>query len=136
MHLITKPNIKKYYRTIGYINLVFSILLVILINDIELIERFYALVAINVGYHMLYYFYSGIYNSTKKMRSLNSFNKNIGGIMLGVFAMFGILASFFLVYTFIIKVFLNNEFISLFALCLPFGLLFGAYSLWLDITEE
>ena len=89
-----------------------------------------------IVYHMLYLFYSSIYKGSTKMISNNSFNKNVGGIMLGLFALFGMLASFFLIYVFVSNAISFNEYYRLFAICIPFGLFLGAYSLWTDIKNE
>ncbi|WP_417799751.1 hypothetical protein [Tenacibaculum sp.] len=99
-------------------------------------ERFFTVLAINVAYHMLYYFFSGIYRRTEKMRSHNDFNKSIGGIMIRIFAMFGILASILVAYIFVSDAITNNEYYRLFAICIPFGILLGAYSLWIDIQND
>ena len=133
---MTKTEIKKYHKLIGYLNLILSILFLIFSRENELTERLFAVLAINVGYHMLYYFFSGIYRGTEKMRSYNDFNKNIGGIMIGMFAIFGILTSIFLAYIFLSDAMANNEYERLFAICIPFGILLGAYSLWIDIRDE
>jgi hypothetical protein len=133
---MTKSDIKKYHRTIGFLNLILSILYLIFSRDSELIERLFAVLAINIGYHMLYYFYAGIYKGSTQMRNNNSFNKNIGGIMLGIFAMFGMLASVFLIYVFISNAISFNEYYRLFAICIPFGLFLGSFSLWTDIKNE
>jgi len=133
---MNKSEIKKYYKRIGYLNLILSILFLIFSREIELTERLFAVLAINVGYHMLYYFFSGIYKRTKRMRSHNDFNKSIGGIIIGMFAIFGILASVFLAYIFVSEAITYNEYFRLFAICIPFGILLGAYSLWIDVRNE
>lgn len=133
---MTKSDIKKYYRLIGYLNLILSILYLFFSRDRELTERLFPAIAMNIGYHMCYYFYAGIYKRTKKMRILNNFNKNIGGMVLRVFAVFGMFASFFVIYLFVSDAISLNEYHRLLALCIPFGLLLGSYSLWTDIREE
>ncbi len=133
---MTKSDIKKYYRIIGYVNLVLSILYLIISRENELTERIFAVITINVGYHMLYIFYAGIYNGTTRFRKKNNFNRNTGGMMLRIFAMFGMLASFFLIYVFISNAISLNEYYRLFTICIPFGLFLGSYSLWTDLKEE
>ncbi len=133
---MTKPEIIKYHKIIGYLNLILSILFLIFSRENELTERFFTVLAINVAYHMLYYFFSGIYRRTEKMRSHNDFNKSIGGIMIRIFAMFGILASILVAYIFVSDAITNNEYYRLFAICIPFGILLGAYSLWIDIQND
>ncbi|EDP70744.1 hypothetical protein FBALC1_08293 [Flavobacteriales bacterium ALC-1] len=133
---MTKSGIKKYHKIIGYLNLILSVLYLIFSRESELIERLFAVLAINVGYHMVYYFFAGIYKGTKLTRSHNDFNKSIGGIMIGLFAIFGFLASIFLIYIFVHDAITMNEYYRLFAICIPFGILLGAYSLWIDIRNE
>ena len=133
---MTKSNIKKYHKLIGYLNLILSIFYLIFSRESELTERLFAVLAINVGYHMLYYSFAGIYKGTKRMRSHNDFNNSIGGIMIGMFAIFGFLASIFLTYIFVSEAITYNEYYRLFAICIPFGILLGAYSLWIDVRDE
>ncbi len=133
---MTNFDIKKYYKIIGYINLVFSLLSLFYMRENDWQERIIAVVGINVAYHMLYLFYSNIYISSTKMRNNNSFNKSVGGIMLGLFAMFGMFGSFVLIYAFISNAIYSDEYYRLFTICIPFGLFLGAYSLWKDLKKE
>ncbi len=134
--MMTKSEIKKYHKIIGYLNLILSILFLIFSRENELIERFFAALTLNIGYHMLYYFFSGIYRRTEKMRSHNNFNKSIGGFMIKTFAMFGVLTSILVAYIFISDAITKKEYYRLFAICIPFGILLGAYSLWIDSQNE
>jgi hypothetical protein len=133
---MTKSEIKKYHKLIGYLNLILSILYLIFSRESELTERLFAVLSINVGYNIPYYFFAGIYKGTKRMRNNNDFNKSIGGIMIGMFAMFGIIASVFLTYIFVSEAIAYNEYYRLFAICIPLGILLGAYSLWIDLRDE
>jgi hypothetical protein len=71
-----------------------------------------------------------------RMRNHNEFNKNIGGIMLRVFAVLGMFASIILLYVFVSKVISFDEYLNLYMMCIPFGFFLGAYSLWTDIKSE
>ena len=133
---MTDFDIKKYYKIIGYINIAFSLLSLFFMRENDWQERIIAVVGINMAYHMLYLFYSSIYLNSTKMRRNNSFNKNVGGIMLGLFAMFGMFGSLFLIYIFINSAISTNEYYRLFTMCIPFGLFLGAYSLWNDLKKE
>ncbi|MBU2930262.1 hypothetical protein [Winogradskyella psychrotolerans] len=133
---MTDFDIKKYYKIIGYINLGFSLLSLFFMRENDWQDRIIAVIGINMAYHMLYLFYSSIYINSTKMRSNNSFNKNVGGIMLGLFAMFGMFGSLFLIYIFIYSAISSNEYYRLFTMCIPFGLFLGAYSLWNDLKKE
>jgi hypothetical protein len=133
---MTKSDIKKYHKLFGYLNLILSIVYLLFSQESELTERLFAVLSINGGYHMAYYFFSGIYKGTKRMRSHNDFNKSIGGIMIGMFAMFGILGSIFLAFIFVSDAITNNEYYRLFAICIPLGISLGACSLWIDIRNE
>ena len=134
-HLMTKSEIKKYHRIIGYLNLILS-LIYLLFSREELIERVFAVIAINVVYHMMYYFFDGIYKDTTSMRNHNQFNKIVGRIMLRIFAVFGILASIFLLYIFATNAIHLDDYLNLYVICIPFGFFLGAYSLWTDIRKE
>lgn len=131
---MNESNIKKYYKIFGYINLIFSVLLVIFLQGIDLKERIFALIAINVGYHMLYWFFSSLSKDSTRMN--NNFNKIVGTGMLKLFGIFGIVCSFTIIYFFISKAVSEKEFIGLFGICIPFGLFLGAYSLWTDLKNE
>ena len=133
---MTKSEIKKYHKIIGYVNLILSLLYLIFSRENELIERIFAVIAINVGYHMMYFFFAGIYKGSTRMRNHNEFNKNIGGIMLRIFAIFGMLASIFLLYVFVSNVISFHDYLNLYMICIPFGFFLGAYSLWIDIKKE
>ena len=101
MEILNKSDIKKYYKIFGYINLIFSILLVIFLRDIDFIERIFALIAINAGYHMPYLFFSSISKDSTRMN--NNFNKIVGTGMLKLFSIFGIVCSFTMIFIFISK---------------------------------
>jgi len=131
---MNQTDIKKYYKLFGYLNLTLSILFIIVSREIELTERIIAAVAINIGYHMLYLFFSSISKDSTRMN--NKFNKNVGGIMLKLFSIFGILSSFIIIYVFISKAISLNEYLGLFAICIPFGLFLGSFSLWIDLSNE
>jgi hypothetical protein len=133
---MTKSEIKKYHRIIGYVNLILSLLYLIFSRENEWMERIFAVIAINLGYHMMYFFFSGIYKGSMRMRTHNEFNKNIGGIMLRVFAVLGMFASIILLYVFVSKVISFDEYLNLYMMCIPFGFFLGAYSLWTDIKSE
>jgi hypothetical protein len=133
---MTKSEIKKYHQIIGYVSLILSLLYLIFSCENELIERIFAVIAINVGYHMMYYFFSGIYRGSTRMRNHNEFNKNIGGIMLRIFALFGMFASILLLYVFASNAIAFDEYLNLYMICIPFGFFLGAYSLWTDIKSE
>ena len=133
---MTQSDIKKYYKIFGYINLIFSILLVFFLSDVELKERIIAVIAINIGYHMLYLFFSNIYGDTSRMRMNNNFNNVGGGIMLKLFSVFGIITSITITYFFISNVISQKEYYGLFAICIPIGLFLGAYSLWTKLNNE
>ncbi|AXO79228.1 hypothetical protein DZC78_02145 [Olleya aquimaris] len=134
MEIINKNDIKKYYKIFGYINLIFSILLVLFLPDIDFKERIITVITINVGYHMLYWFFSSIPKDSTRMN--NNFNKIVGTGMIKLFAIFGIVCSFTIIYFFISKAISEKEYIGLFGICIPFGLFFGAYSLWGDLKNE
>ena len=135
MEIINETDIKKYYKIFGYINLIFSILLVIFIREIDLKERIFALIAINVGYHMLYLFFTNLYGDSSRMRMNNKFNNIGGAIMLKLFSVFGIITSFTITYIFISKAISEQEYYGLFGICIPFGLFLGAYSLWTKLNN-
>jgi hypothetical protein len=101
MEIINKNDIKKYYKIFGYINLIFSILLVFFLPDIDFKERIITVITINVGYHMLYWFFSSIPKDSIRMN--NNFNKIVGTGMIKLFAIFGIVCSFTIIYFFISK---------------------------------
>ncbi|MFL1010474.1 hypothetical protein [Flavisericum labens] len=134
MEITNQFDIKKYYKIFGYINLIFSILLVIFLTDIEIKERIFALIAINVGYHMLYLFFSSLSKDSTRMS--NNFNKVMGTGMLKLFAIFGIISSFTIIYFFITKAISEKEYFGLFGICIPIGLFLGAYKLWTDLNNE
>jgi hypothetical protein len=136
MEIITETNIKKYYKIFGYINLIFSILLLIFIREIDLKERIYALVAINFVYHMLYLFYTNLYGDSLQMRMNNKYNNIGGGIMLKIFSLLGIISSFIITYSLISISFSEEEYYFLFGICIPFGHFLGAYSLWNKLNSE
>ncbi|CAZ97420.1 hypothetical protein [Zobellia galactanivorans] len=131
---MNQTDINKYYKLFGYLNLTLSILFIIVSREIELTERIIAGVVINMGYHMFYIFFSSISKDSSRMN--NNFNKNVGGIMLKLFSIFGILGSFIIIYVFISKAISLNEYLGLFAICIPFGLLLGSYSLWIGLSNE
>ena len=106
----------------------------IFLTDIDLKERIFALIAINVGYHMLYLFFSSLSKDSTRMN--NSFNKVMGTGMLKIFAVFGIVCSFTIIYFFIAKAISEKEYVGLFGICIPFGLFLGAYKLWTDLNNE
>jgi hypothetical protein len=133
---MTKSDIKKYHKLFGYLNLILSIVYLLFSRESELTERLFAVLSINGGYHMAYYFFSGIYKGTLRTRNHNDFNKSIGGIMIGLFAIFGFLCSIFLTYIFVHNAIKMNEYYLLFGICIPFGILLGSYSLWTDIRNE
>ena len=134
MEIIKESDIKKYYKIFGYINLIFSILLIIFLRDIALKERIFALITINVGYHMLYWFFSSLSKDSTRMN--NNFNKIIGTGMLKLFAVFGIICSFLIFYIFFSNAISQKEYIGLFGICIAIGLFLGAYSLWTDLKNE
>tara|TARA_R110002033_G_scaffold170552_1_gene213327 strand:+ start:168 stop:479 length:312 start_codon:yes stop_codon:yes gene_type:complete len=103
---------------------------------VELKERIIAVIAINIGYHMLYLFFSNIYGDTSRMRMNNNFNNVGGGIMLKLFSVFGIITSITITYFFISNVISQKEYYGLFAICIPIGLFLGAYSLWTKLNNE
>ena len=78
--IIDKSNIKKHYKTFGYANLIFSILLLFFLNDIDFKERLFALLGINGAYHMLYFFFKDI--SKNSIRKINNFNNTVITAML------------------------------------------------------
>lgn len=134
MKIINESDIRKHYKTFGYINLVFSILLVCFLSDIDLKERIIALIVTNVAYHMLYFFFSTLSKDSARMN--NNFNKIVGTGMLKLFAIFGIVSSFTTIYFFIANAISQNEYVGLFSICIPIGLFLGAYSLWTDLNNE
>ncbi|WP_276166657.1 hypothetical protein [Zobellia alginiliquefaciens] len=134
MEIFNQTDIKKYYQIFGYANLIFSILLVIFLTDIDFKERIFALISINVGFHMLYWFFSSLSKDSTRMN--NSFNKIMGTGMLKIFAVFGIICSFTIVYFFITNAISEKEYVGLFGICIPFGLFLGAYKLWTDLNNE
>ena len=131
---MNQTDIKKYYKNFGYLNLILSILFIIFSREIELTERIIGAIVINIGYHMLYLFFSRI--SQDSTRTNNNFNKNVGGIMLKLFSIFGIISSLLIIYVFFSKAISLNEYYSLFAICIPFGLFLGSYSLWINLNNE
>ena len=131
---MNENDIKKYYKIFGYINLFFSLLPLFFFLDIDFTERIITVITINVGYHMLYWFFSGLSKDSTRMN--NNFNRIIGTAMLKVFAIFGILCSFIIIYSFISKAISEKEYIGLFGICISFGLFLGAYSLWTDLKNE
>lgn len=54
---MNQSDIKKQYKFFGYLNLILSMLFVVVSTEIGLAELFLAVVAINIGYHMLYLFF-------------------------------------------------------------------------------
>jgi len=136
MEIINESDIKKYYKIFGYINLSFSILLVIFLSDFDLKARIIALIVINAVYHMLYLFFTNIYGDSSRMRMNNKFNNVGGGIMLKLFSVFGIITSFTMAYTFISNAISEKEYYALFGICIPIGLFLGAYSLWTKLNNE
>ena len=85
---------------------------------------------------MMYYFFNGIYKYSTRLRNHNQFNKVVGGVMLKIFAVFGILASIFLLYIFASNAIHLDDYLNLYMICIPFGFFLGAYSLWTDIRKE
>ena len=133
---MTKLNIKKYHRIIGYLNLILSILYLVFSRDTDLIERFFTGIVMNLVYHMYYYFFSTIYKHTTKVRLLNKFNKVGLKILLKCFSLSGILGSGLLLILFISDAIRFYEYFKLFSICIPFGLFLGANSLLNDTREE
>ncbi|MFT6127682.1 MAG: hypothetical protein ACJAVA_002175 [Flavobacteriaceae bacterium] len=133
---MTKSEIKKYHQIIGYLNLILSLHYLIFSRENHLIERVFAVIAINVGYHMTYYFFSGIYRGSTRMRNHNEFNNNIRGIILKIFATFGIFASIFLLSVFISNTICFDQYLNLYAICIPFGFFLGAYSLGTHLKNK
>lgn len=133
MELIHQSNIKKYYKTIGYINLGFSILLAFIINDIDFKDRIIAVITINIGYHMLYLFFSNLSKDSSRMH--NSFNNIMGTSMLKLFSVFGIVTAFVSIYFIISNTIIEKDYLGLFGICIPFSLFLGAYNLWLDLNK-
>ena len=131
---MTKIQIKKYYKVYGIVNLILGILFIIIYTEIELIERTIGAISINVGYHMLYLFFSTIYKNSYNTLMHNDFNKKVGGIMIKGFSVFGMICSFFILYMFILKSIEFNEYYGFCAICIPIGLFLGSYSLWLDMN--
>lgn len=131
-----ESQIKKCYKFIGYLNLVLSILCFFIISEIELFERFFTLIAINVVYHMCYFFFSSIYKVVEKVRMKNNFMRAIGGIQLSFFAIFGVLSSLFLLYVFLHQAITLKEYFNLFLLCIPFGIMLGSINLWISVKNE
>ena len=133
---MTKPQIKKYHKQLGYFVLILSIVSFMLSKEGTIIEGLIGAVVINLGYHMCYYFFAGMYSSMERMRSHNAFNKVGGRMMMGLFAVIGVLIAVYFICHMVINAFLNGEYGQLFGLCIPFGVLLGAMSLWTDIREE
>ena len=129
-----KSEIKKYYIIFGYVNLIFSILLGVFLHGIDLKERFFGVIAINIGYHMLYWFFSSL--SKDSTRMANNFNKIVGTGMLKLFSIFGMICSFLIIYIFISKAISEKEYIGFLGICISIGLFLGAYSLWIDLRNE
>lgn len=133
---MTLIDIKKYYKKIGYINLILSLLFAVFSWELKFTERIIAVIAINIGYHMLYLFFSNIYGDSTKMRMHNKFNNIGGGIMLKLFSIFGMVCSLIIMVTFISNSISQKEYYGFFTLGIPFGLFLGAYSLWLNLNNE
>ena len=99
-------------------------------------EGFLGAVMINLGYHMCYYFYAGLWVGVERIRNHNNFNKVGSRMMMGLFAVIGVLIAVYFICHMVINAFLNTEYGQLFGLCIPFGVLLGAMSLWADIKSE
>jgi hypothetical protein len=133
---MTKSEIKKYLQIIGYVNLILSLHYLIFSRENELIERIFAVIAINVGYHMMYFFFAGIYESSIPTGNHNEFNNNIRGIIHKIFATFGIFASIFLLSVFISNTICFDQYLNLYMICIPFGFFLGAYSLGTHLKNK
>jgi hypothetical protein len=70
---MTKIQIKKYYKIFGIMNLILGIIFIIIYKEIELTERIIGAIAINAVYHMLYLFFSSMYESSYSTRMKNNF---------------------------------------------------------------
>jgi len=134
MEFSSIAKIKRYYKIFGYINLIFSVLLIFFLSNLSVEEQITGLITINAGYHVLYLFFSSLSKDKNRMR--NSFSNVMGTGMLKLFAVFGAICSLAMIYFFITKAIYAKEFFGLFGICIPFGLLLGAYRLWTDLNND
>lgn len=134
MEIITRSDIKKYYKIFGYVHFINSLLVVIFWTDINLKERIMGLIAINGAYHMPYLFFSSL--SYDSSRMANNFNKVVGTGMLKLFSIFGIVCSCIMIYIFISTAISEKEYFGLYRICIAIGLFLGAYKLWTDLSNE
>jgi hypothetical protein len=133
---MTKSEIKNYHRVIAYVNLSLSVMHLIFSRNSDISGRLFEAILINLGYHMLYYYFALIYKLTTKVRLLNKFNKVALLIMLKLFAIFGILGSASFGILTIFDAIDSSKLHELFGICIPFGMFLGANSLLRDIQEE
>ena len=134
MIILSGIQIKKYYKIFGYVNLIFSILLVIFLKDMSLMERIMGIIGINLLYHMPYLFFSS--NSINSFQMDNNINKIVGTGILKLFSVFGMIISFTFMYTIISKAILQQEYFMIFGIFIPFGILLGATNLWNDLNNK
>ena len=128
MFVLDRNRITHYYKIFGYLNLFFSILFIFLALEIDIIERLFVFIAINVGYHMCYWFFKSI---TKNRTAANDhFGKSFWKVANKAFSIFGMVCALFLAVSFISQSITLNKYYELLAICVPVGLFLGAYSSW------
>jgi len=115
--------IKKYYVRFGVLNFVFSLIILLVARDIVLLERFFAMIAINLGYHMPYWFYVKLYDSYIKLEG--SFEKNFWYFGIKFFIVFGFVSSLIIAFMFVYNFFIVKNYATLTAICVPIGLFLG-----------
>lgn len=133
MSVLDRNKIRHYYKRFGYLNLILSILFIFFAWEIDILERLFVFIAINVGYHMFYLLFESI--SKNIIATNNQFIKSFEKVANKIFSVFGMMCAFFMVIFFISQSITLNKYYELLAICVPIGLFLGAYSSWAKMRE-
>ena len=133
MIIINQNIIKRNYKVCGYINFVFSFIIVIL-SDISFTEKLFSFLVYNILYHLGFYFFHNL--AKDPIRFKNKFNKKISSILLKIFSLSGVLTYSIFLYYLISRILETEKYYEIFAILLPFGFLLGAISLWNQLKNE
>ena len=133
MIIINQNIIKRNYKVCGYINFVFSFIIVIL-SDISFTEKLFSFLVYNILYHLGFYFFHNL--AKHPTRFNNKFNKKVSSILLRLFSLSGGLTYIVFLYYLISRILETEKYYEIFAILLPFGFLLGAISLWNQLKNE
>ena len=124
-----KGKIKKYYRIIALINLVFSIMVSFLSKD------FIYLIVFNLGYHMMYYTiaYGPIYQI--KWIGQNSMIYEFALTIIRCFLLLTVIVVTLFLIIFMVNIFRASDYFQLLSLCMPVGIILGGLSSYVHLNE-